>query len=47
LDACGDGRVDVLANGGVDKQYNLWDRNPRTVAFADLKRGIQGGGPSY
>ena len=47
LDACGDGRVDVLKNGQVDKHYNLWDRNPRTVAFAELKRGIQGGGPSY
>jgi len=47
LDACGDGRVDVLKNGQVDKQYNLWDRNPRSVTYAELKRGIQGGGASY
>jgi 3',5'-cyclic AMP phosphodiesterase CpdA len=47
FDGCGDGRVDVLKNGQVDKHYNLWDRNPRTVAFAELARGIKGGGPSY
>jgi 3',5'-cyclic AMP phosphodiesterase CpdA len=47
LDACGDGTVDVLAGGGVDKHYNLWGRNPRTVAQAELVKGIQGGGPSY
>ena len=47
FDGCGDGRVDMLKNGQVDKHYNLWDRNPRTVAFAELARGIKGGGPSY
>jgi hypothetical protein len=47
FDACGDGRVDVLKNGQVDKHYNLWDRNPRSVSYAALKAGIQGGGPSY
>ena len=47
FDACGDGRVDVLKSGQVDKHYNLWDRNPHTVSYAALKAGIQGGGPSY
>ncbi len=47
FDACGDGTVDVLAKGGVDKHYNLWDRNPRIVAYADVLKGIKGGGPSY
>ena len=47
LDACGDGTVDVLASGRVDKHYNLWGRNPRSVADATLEKGIQGGGPSY
>ncbi len=47
FDACGNGRVDVLASGQVDKTYNLWTRNPRTVKYADLKAGIKGGGPSY
>lgn len=47
FDACGDGSVDVLQSGHVDKHYGFWDRNPRTVAWADLKSGIQGGGPSY
>ena len=47
FDACGDGSVDVLARGGVDKHYNLWDRNPRVVAYADVLKGIKGGGPSY
>jgi 3',5'-cyclic AMP phosphodiesterase CpdA len=47
LDGCGDGRVDALANGQVDKHYNLWDRNPHSVTYAQLKAGIKGGGPSY
>jgi 3',5'-cyclic AMP phosphodiesterase CpdA len=46
FDACGDGRVDVLRSGQVDKHYNLWTRNPRTVRFAELA-GLKGGGPSY
>lgn len=36
-DACGDGRVDVLADGLVDKVYNLWDRNPVTVSASYLR----------
>ena len=39
LDACGDGRVDVLADGLVNKVYNLWDRNPMTVSASYLKSG--------
>ena len=47
FDGCGNGTVDVLASGDVDKNYNLWTRNPRTVRAAELKAGIKGGGPSY
>jgi len=36
-DACGDGRVNVHADGLVDKVYNLWDRNPVTVRASYLK----------
>jgi 3',5'-cyclic AMP phosphodiesterase CpdA len=39
FDGCGDGSVDVLASGAVDKHYNLWDRNPRTVSYAELASG--------
>jgi 3',5'-cyclic AMP phosphodiesterase CpdA len=31
FDGCGDGTVDVLDSGLVDKVYNLWDRNPISV----------------
>ena len=31
FDGCGDGQVNVLESGLVDKLYNLWDRNPVTV----------------
>jgi Icc protein len=31
FDGCGDGQVNVLESGMVDKLYNLWDRNPMTV----------------
>ena len=34
FDGCGDGTVDVLESGLVDKVYNLWDRNPVTVSAA-------------
>jgi hypothetical protein len=52
LDGCGDGRVDVLANGRVDKHYNLWSRNPRIVTAAQLDGNSVPGprgyaGPSY
>jgi 3',5'-cyclic AMP phosphodiesterase CpdA len=51
FDGCGDGSVDVLAKGVVNKHYNLWDRNPRTVTYAELAAGklVGGGhaGPSY
>ena len=51
LDGCGDGSVAVLAGGRVDKHYNLWSRNPRSVSPAQLadKAPADGGhkGPSY
>jgi 3',5'-cyclic AMP phosphodiesterase CpdA len=52
LDGCGDGTVDVLAGGRVNKHYNLWSRNPRTVTQAELTAGKVAGeggykGPSY
>jgi len=31
FDGCGDGRVEVLEAGLVNKLYNLWERNPMTV----------------
>jgi predicted phosphodiesterase len=36
FDGCGDGRVNVLASGMVDKIYSLWDRNPMTVRASYL-----------
>jgi len=36
-DGCGNGRVDVLADGLVNKVYNLWDRNPVSVRASYLK----------
>jgi 3',5'-cyclic AMP phosphodiesterase CpdA len=36
LDGCGDGAVDVFGSGRVDKQYNLWSRNPVRVSAAYL-----------
>ena len=32
LDGCGDGTVNVLKSGFVDKTYNLWSRNPHRVS---------------
>jgi len=39
FDGCGDGRVDVLVSGAVDKLYNLWNRDPVTVRSAYLASG--------
>ena len=36
-DGLGDGRVDVLADGLVNKIYMLWDRNPVTVRASYLQ----------
>lgn len=52
FDGCGDGRIDVTANGRVNKHYNLWTRNPRTVTQQQLANNSvpgKGGyeGPSY
>jgi hypothetical protein len=52
FDGCGDGSVDVRANGRVDKHYNQWAQSARVVTAEQLagdavpgKRGYQG--PSY
>ena len=37
FDGCGNGRVDVLQAGVVDKLYNLWNRDPVTVQSAYMK----------
>jgi 3',5'-cyclic AMP phosphodiesterase CpdA len=52
LDGCGNGTVDVQASGQVNKNYNLWSRNPRTVAYENLAGNSVPGargydGPSY
>jgi hypothetical protein len=52
LDGCGDGSVDFLENGRVDKHYNLWAKGARTVTAAQLAGGGIPGpagyqGPSY
>lgn len=39
LDGCGDGSVDILEAGHVDKHYNLWSRNPIRVSAAYLGSG--------
>jgi len=36
-DGVGDGRVEVLTDGLVNKVYDLWDRNPVTVKASYLK----------
>jgi Icc protein len=36
FDGCGDGHVNVLAGGHVDKNYNFWSRNPVKVSKAYL-----------
>lgn len=36
FDGCGDGKVDLLGSGRVDKHYNLWSRNPIRVSAAYL-----------
>jgi 3',5'-cyclic AMP phosphodiesterase CpdA len=52
LDGCGDGTVDVLTSGRVNKHYNLWSRNPRAVTAEQLAANSVPGargydGPSY
>ena len=49
FDGCGDGRVDVLAGGEVNKHYNLWDRNQMDITFESASKGSesQTTGPSY
>lgn len=45
LDGCGWGTVAVLPEGGVDKRYNPWDRNPVTVTYSQLKAKEKGKEP--
>jgi 3',5'-cyclic AMP phosphodiesterase CpdA len=47
LDGCGDGGVDVLTNGRVDKHYNLWAKSPRTVTAAQLASDTLPGARGY
>jgi 3',5'-cyclic AMP phosphodiesterase CpdA len=52
FDGCGDGSVEVLKGGRVDKHYNLWSRNPREVTAQQLASNTIPGprgykGPSY
>jgi 3',5'-cyclic AMP phosphodiesterase CpdA len=47
FDGCGDGSVDMLKSGQANANYNLWDRSPVTVSYAEMVKGIQGGGPSF
>jgi 3',5'-cyclic-AMP phosphodiesterase len=39
FDGCGNGRMDVLEAGLVDKLYNLWERHPVTVRASYLGSG--------
>jgi Icc protein len=36
FDGCGNGRLEVLEGGMVDKLYNLWERNPITIRASYL-----------
>ena len=52
FDGLGMGTADVHQVGSVDKHYRLWNRNPRTVSYAELKNDTLAGprgdaGPSY
>ena len=52
FDGCGDGRIDVRKGGRVDKHYDFWSRNPRTVTAQELASNAVPGpggyeGPSY
>ncbi len=44
-DGCGNGHVQVHADGLVDKVYALWNRNPVTVTAAYLQSGGKTGAP--
>jgi predicted phosphodiesterase len=47
FDGCGDGRIDVLESGLVNKLYNLWERDPVTVRGTYLaSRGSQDAPPA-
>jgi 3',5'-cyclic AMP phosphodiesterase CpdA len=42
FDGCGWGTVTAVENGQVNKRYNLWDRNPMEVTFAEVSKGPKG-----
>jgi predicted phosphodiesterase len=46
FDGCGDGSVEVLESGLVNKLYNLWDRNPVSVRASYVSsNGLQDAPP--
>jgi 3',5'-cyclic-AMP phosphodiesterase len=46
FDGCGDGSVEVLESGVVNKLYNLWDRNPISVRASYVSsNGLQDAPP--
>jgi predicted MPP superfamily phosphohydrolase len=45
FDGCGDGRMDVLEAGLVNKLYNLWERNPVSVRASYLASNGQKDAP--
>ncbi len=51
FDGCGDGHLNVLASGMVDKVYNLWNRNPVTVraqlSFVERRQGSPAGDDAF
>lgn len=48
FDGCGDGTINVRQDGQVNKNYNLWDRNPVKVPFETVASGKPApSGPSY
>jgi 3',5'-cyclic AMP phosphodiesterase CpdA len=48
FDGCGDGTVEVRKDGEVNKNYNLWSRNPFKVTYEMVSSGQPAKpGPSY
>lgn len=48
FDGCGDGAVEVRKDGEVNKNYNLWSRNPFKVSYEMVASGTPAKpGPSY
>ncbi len=48
FDGCGDGTVEVRKDGQINKNYNLWSRNPMKVTYETIATGKPAKpGPSY